>query len=196
MARGRLGDAVATTIKGSRQPRSMAWMPRAVLAPLLSAPIRFEKVSGDDVALRDLLLTIPHEIALVKGTDGTLGDYRAVAADVLLLHGRRTDAMFVDTARALKGVHPRATCISVPGLDHRSAQNYGSRPDRAAARTLLPSPGLRRRDSNLNRRNQNHSGRIQMGLLLSSPPRACPISGRCRVQAVLRPSEASAAGPA
>jgi pimeloyl-ACP methyl ester carboxylesterase len=133
LAHGRLGDAIVTTIKGSGTPKSWAWIPRGLLAPFLSFGMRVEakRVKGDDVPLQDLLPTIHDEIELVKRTKGTLNDYRAVTADVLLLYGSKTDSMFKTTATALQGVLPYSMCIELPDLDHRSAQNYG-KPERIA----------------------------------------------------------------
>ena len=133
LAEGRLGDAIVTTIKGTGTPKSWASIPRALLAPFLSFGMRVEarRVRGDDVPLQDLLPTIHHEIELVKKTAGTLDDYRGVAADVLLLYGSNTDSMFKVTAEALQSVLPHAMSIELPGLDHRSAQDYG-KPERIA----------------------------------------------------------------
>ncbi len=132
MDQGRLGDAVVTTIKGVGTP-PLAWIPRVVLAPLLDVGMRIEarRVKGDDVPLRDLLPTIHDEIELVKQTAGTLDDYRALTAEVLLLYGSKTDSSFKVTAESLERVIPHATRIELPGLDHRSAQDYGQ-PDRIA----------------------------------------------------------------
>jgi len=133
LAEGRLGDAIVTTIKGSGTPKSWTWIPRALLAPFLSFGMRVEarRVRGDDVPLQDLLPTIHHEIELVKKTEGTLDDYRGVAADVLLLYGSNTDSMFKATAKALQSVLPHAVCIELSDLDHRSVQDYG-KPERIA----------------------------------------------------------------
>jgi hypothetical protein len=133
LAEGRLGDAIVTTIKGSGTPKSWARIPRALLAPFLSLGMRVEarRVRGDDVPLQDLLPTIHHEIELVKKTEGTLDDYRGVAADVLLLYGSNTHSMFKVTAKALQSVLQHAMCIELPELDHRSVQDYG-KPERIA----------------------------------------------------------------
>src|SRR5829696_4146932 len=69
--------------------------------------------------------TIHHEIELVKRTEGTLDNYRGVAAEVLLLYGSDTDSVFKVTAEALQSVLPHSICIELPDLDHRSVQNYG-----------------------------------------------------------------------
>lgn len=136
VADGRLGQAMVTAIQGTGRPAAMARAPRALLAPLLDLGLRFDarRTRGDDVPLRDLIGTLPREIELVKATEGTLEQYRRVGAEVLLLHGSRTDEMFTATASALAGVLPRSTSLSVPGLDHGSVQDYG-RPDQVA--TLL-----------------------------------------------------------
>jgi hypothetical protein len=67
----------------------------------------------------------------VKSTEGTIEEYRRVGAEVLLLHGSRTDELFTATASALTGVIPRSTSVTMPGLDHGSVQDYGQ-PDHVA----------------------------------------------------------------
>jgi hypothetical protein len=102
-------------------------------------------VNGEDVPLRDLLPTIHDEIELVKQTAGTLDDYSALTAEVLplLRYGSKTDSTFEATAESLERVIPHATRIGLPGLDHRSAQDYGQ-PDRIAPLLELFSKAPRR----------------------------------------------------
>lgn len=133
VAEGRPAQAMVTAIQGTGRPPAMARVPRALLAPLLDLGLRVDarRTRGDDVALRDLIGTLPREIELVKSTEGTLEQYREVSAEVLLLHGGLTDELFTATASALNAVIPRSTSLSVPGLDHGSVQDYGL-PERVA----------------------------------------------------------------
>lgn len=127
VAEGQLAQAMVTAIQGTGRPPALARAPRALLAPLLDLGLRFNarRVRGDDVALRDLLDTLPREIELVKSTEGTIEEYSQVGAEVLLLHGSRTDDLFAATASALAAVIPHSTSLTIPGLDHGAVQDYG-----------------------------------------------------------------------
>ena len=153
VAEGQPAQAMVTGIQGTGRPAALARAPRALLAPLLDLGLRLDarRVRGDDVAMRDLIGTLPGEIELVKSTAGTIADYGQVGAEVLLLHGSRTDELFTATTSALAAVIPHSTSITIPGLDHGSVQDYGQ-PDRVAPllalffgrATVLDGPTSRR----------------------------------------------------
>jgi hypothetical protein len=68
-------------------------------------------------AARPAAHEIHDEIELVKQTAGTLDDYSALTAEVLLLllYGSKTDSTFKVTAESLERVIPHATRIGLPG---------------------------------------------------------------------------------
>jgi pimeloyl-ACP methyl ester carboxylesterase len=105
--------------------RSIPARPAARLCDLL---LRLEPTRDDHVAWRDLLAALAPELDLVKLSEGTLGDYRHLTANVLLMYGSVSDTPFADTANALHGVLPHSTVIRLPGRNHDSAQTYG-KPD-------------------------------------------------------------------
>jgi pimeloyl-ACP methyl ester carboxylesterase len=85
-------------------------------------------VRGDDVALRDLIPALKPELDQVKSTEGTIDDYKDVAAEVLLLCGSDAPPLFKGTLDALENVLPRATRVELPGLNHGAAQDQGGKP--------------------------------------------------------------------
>jgi pimeloyl-ACP methyl ester carboxylesterase len=127
MAEGKLGDAMVTSIKGAKEPKSIYWLPRFLLAPFFAFALKTEarKVKGDNVPLQELLSTIHDEIELVKKTEGTLENYKDVSAKVLLLNGSKSRVSFKDTLDSLSRVLPNSKHIELKGLNHRSAQDYG-----------------------------------------------------------------------
>jgi hypothetical protein len=81
--------------------------------------------------------SLPAELDPVLSTEGTLEQYRQLAAQVLLMYGSETDPMFVDCAGALHAVLPHSTVLRLPGLNHDSAQTYGKPETIAAALRLF-----------------------------------------------------------
>ena len=56
------------------------------------------------------------ELNVVKATEGHLDDFANVTADVLLMCGTDTTAMFTDTLDALESMLPRSSRVEPPGL--------------------------------------------------------------------------------
>ena len=99
---------------------------------LIDLVLRYQRPRSGNVAWRELVASLPAELDPVLQTDGSLEQYRQLAAQVLLMYGSETDPMFVDCAEALHAVLPRSTILRLPGLNHDSAQTYG-KPDTIAA---------------------------------------------------------------
>jgi hypothetical protein len=136
---GVLYSATAVSERAARQGTFPTWLAAATRAVpagpagrVLDRLLRLGRPRDGRVPMRDLLVALPPELDLVLATEGTLDEYGRLDADVLLMHGGRTDPIFVNTARALHGVLPRSTVLELPGLDHDSAQTYG-RPAAIAA---------------------------------------------------------------
>jgi hypothetical protein len=82
-------------------------------------------VKGDNVPYRELIPTLYFELRTVKQTEGTLENYKEVAADVLLLAGSKSATFIKESSVALNNVLPRAHFVELQGLNHDSAQDYG-----------------------------------------------------------------------
>ena len=145
---GRLGEAIVFSIHESvdREVRrghlsslvgaAVHAFPSGVGAGLIDLFLRHERPRSGNVAWRELVASLPAELDPVLDTEGTLEQYRQLAAEVLLMYGGETDPMFVDCAEALHAVLPRSTVLRLPGLNHDSAQTYG-RPETIAAALRL-----------------------------------------------------------
>ncbi|MDV3129112.1 alpha/beta hydrolase [Mycobacterium sp. 21AC1] len=88
---------------------------------------------GDDAPLRDLIVAWKDEMDVVIASEGTIGDYAGVTAEVLLLCGIGAPTLFTGTLDALQEVLPRATRVEVPGLNHGGPQDQGGNPAAIAA---------------------------------------------------------------
>jgi hypothetical protein len=106
---GHNGDALIystqeTATLATRRGQFSAWA---------ASMLRSIPTHDDHVAWQDLLPALAPALDLVKLSEGTLDDYRHLAADVLLMYGSESDTVFADTADALHGVLPRSTVIQL-----------------------------------------------------------------------------------
>lgn len=134
---GRTGDALIYSLQetatlaargGRFSPRAAAMLraiPAGAAARLCDLVLRWEPERTDHVPWRVLLPALVPELDLVMRTEGTLEEYGALQADVLLMYGDESDAVFGASADALHGVLRRSTVLRLPGLNHDSAQTYG-----------------------------------------------------------------------
>jgi pimeloyl-ACP methyl ester carboxylesterase len=134
---GRLGEAIVFSIQQSvdrevRRGHMSRWIGTSVQAfpswlgaGVIDLLLRYQRPRPGNVAWRELLASLPPELDPVLETEGTLEQYRRLAAQVLLMYGSETDPMFVACAEALHAVLPHSTLLRLPGLNHDSAQTYG-----------------------------------------------------------------------
>src|SRR5512133_1270036 len=146
---GRMGESVVFSIQGSvdgevSRGHMLSWVgtavhafPSRVGAGLIDLFLRYQRPRPGNVAWRELLASLPAELDPVLETEGTLEQYRRLAAQVLLMYGSGTDPMFVACAEALHAVLPHSTLLRLPGLNHDSAQTYGKPATIAAALRLF-----------------------------------------------------------
>lgn len=127
VSKGKVADAMVTGMKGSQEPKSIYWLPRFILTPLIKIALKLDSnnTKGDDVSLKDLIPTMPSEIELVRKTEGTIEDYKNISSEVLLLMGSESRDEFKDTLDALEKVIPNTKRMELEGLNHGSAQDYG-----------------------------------------------------------------------
>jgi len=133
MARGSLGGALISIVKGTMDSSLLALLPRHLTAPLKSLAIRSEarQVKGDDVPLQALIPTVHYDPRLVIESKGVIEKCRYLDIDVLLMGGKRSRTNFEVALDALAAALPNAKRITFPGLGHLAAENGGS-PERIA----------------------------------------------------------------
>jgi pimeloyl-ACP methyl ester carboxylesterase len=102
-------------------------IPDLVLVPLVKLIfwINQRNVKGDDVPYQDIIPTLVPELHVVEKTEGTIDEYKAVPAKVLLLEGSKTQSILKDSMTKLYNVLPNSNLVELKGLNHDSAQDYG-----------------------------------------------------------------------
>jgi pimeloyl-ACP methyl ester carboxylesterase len=102
-------------------------IPDLVLVPLVKLIlwINQRNVKGDDVPYQDLIPVLGPELHVVEKTEGTIDEYKAVSAKVLLLEGSKTQSLLKDSMTELYNVLPCSDLVELKGLNHDSAQDYG-----------------------------------------------------------------------
>ena len=144
MARGRIGDAMVTAMRGAEMgPGWMRALPKALLARLVAMGMAQEakKPAGPYPTMRELAPTLHADFSIVAASSGRLEDWRSIQADVLLMGGSKSPAFLKralgDLARAL----PAARRVELAGLDHAASWNRDVRgnpaPVAAALQTFL-----------------------------------------------------------
>ena len=139
IARGDIAAAMSKlALDAANDPRTQAVAaPYRVLGRLLTAPLVCRLLlwvdalaaRGDTVALRDLVPALVPELQQVKATERTIGFYRNVTADCLLMSGSDAPALFTGTLDALQGVLPQSRRVELAGLNHGAAQDQGGNPE-------------------------------------------------------------------
>jgi hypothetical protein len=111
-------------------------MPRRLLASLTEMAMKSEdsKAGPDAITMRKLAPTIQHEGVLIAEMAGTVGAFRTVTADVLILGGSKGLPFLKPARDALARTLPRSRRVEFPGLDHGassdpSTTNPGGKPE-------------------------------------------------------------------
>ncbi len=136
---GDIAGAMASLAKDASDadPRAQAVAaPLRLLGRIMTLPLMCrlllwadaKRVTGDDAALRDLIVAWKEELNVVKATEGHLADFADVTAEVLLLCGTGAPTLFTGTLDALQTVLPSATRVELPGLNHGGPQDQGGEP--------------------------------------------------------------------
>lgn len=102
-------------------------VPDVVMVPLVKLLLWMNKrnVKGDDIPYEELIPLVDKELHVVEKTDGTIDEYKAVSAKVLLLEGSKTQSFLRDSVGMLNEALPFSDLVELKGLNHDSAQDYG-----------------------------------------------------------------------
>jgi hypothetical protein len=100
---------------------------RFITAPLLNLAIRAEtkNVKGDDVSLKDLILTIRYDAQTVLQSTGLIEKAKELHANVLLLGGSKSPGYLKAALDALQAAIPQVTRVILRGVGHLAADNGG-----------------------------------------------------------------------
>jgi len=128
IARGDLGSALVTVLKGTQAEGLPRFVPRFVLVPLMRRAVATadpSKLVGDEVHPLTLITTLHYDAQLVREMEGGLEEYRRVSIPVLLLGGSKSPAYLRRSVDALAGLLPRCTRVQLQGVGHVAADNSG-----------------------------------------------------------------------
>ncbi len=125
LAEGKLASAMVTIIKGTGDSSIVRALPRFILEPLMTLAIRAESVQNDEVPLKTLIPTMHFDTQLVAEMEGSLENFKAIRAEVLLLGGSQSQEYLKAVLDALGSVLPHARRVEYPGLGHLATDNDG-----------------------------------------------------------------------
>ena len=129
MASGKVAAAMITSMYGLElAPPFFKVMPRRLLVALTEMAMKREdrKAAPDAITMRKLAPTIHYEGVLIAEMAGTIGTFRAVTADALLLGGSKGLPFLKPARDALARTLPRSRRVEFPGLDHGASSDPGS----------------------------------------------------------------------
>jgi len=135
IAQHNFGAALLTVADGTNGPTLLTRL-RLITSPLLNFAIRadMKNVKGDDVSLKDLILTMRYDPQAVVQSTGLIERAKELRANVLLLGGSKSPSYLKAALDALQATLPHVTRAKLEGVGHLSADN-GGRP-RLVAREL------------------------------------------------------------
>ena len=140
MASGDVAAAMITSMFGLKlAPSFLKVLPRRLLESVSEKSMKSEdrKAAPDDITMRKLAPTVHYEGALIAETAGTVGAFRAVTADVLLMGGSKGLSLFGPARDALEETLPHTRRVEFAGLDHGASSdpsrtNPGGKPEAVA----------------------------------------------------------------
>jgi pimeloyl-ACP methyl ester carboxylesterase len=126
IAQGKFGAALLTVADGTNGPTLLTRL-RFITAPLLNFAIRadMKNVKGDDVSLKDLILTMRYDPQAVVQSTGLIERANELRANVLLLGGSKSPGYLKMALDALQATLPQVTRLKLEGVGHLSADNGG-----------------------------------------------------------------------
>lgn len=136
MAMGNMAEALTTVLKGGEMMPDTLFrrLPNFMIARSLRQAIQIEKESalGSEVDLETLIPTQRFDYMLMVEAKGSLESFRSVGAEVLLMGGSRSPAVFKKTLDELKGVIPYSSRVELKGMGHAGPAGHKGEPERVA----------------------------------------------------------------
>jgi pimeloyl-ACP methyl ester carboxylesterase len=126
IAERKFGAALLTVADGTNGPTLLTRL-RFITAPLLNLAIKVEtnNVKGDDVSLRDLILTMHYDPQAVMQSRGLIERAKELRANVLLLGGSKSPDYLRMALDSLQGTLRQVTRVKLKGVGHLAADNGG-----------------------------------------------------------------------
>ncbi len=127
VGRGDLASALITALKGTGDPSIFTRLPRLLLTPPLRLAVWAERrrSASDAIPITTLIPTLHYDTILVRELAGKFDECRAMAAEVLLLGGSRSQPFLRAALESLAQAIPRAVRVELPNVGHVAADNDG-----------------------------------------------------------------------
>jgi pimeloyl-ACP methyl ester carboxylesterase len=127
LAEGKIASAFVSVVKGTKDSRAMALMPRFLLRPLLSLALAAEakETPAGAIPLCDLVPTVHYDAIVVNELTDALDTFRSIRAEVLLLRGAKSAAYLHVACDRLAAVLSNVRAVEIPGVGHLAADNDG-----------------------------------------------------------------------
>lgn len=141
IAAGKTAEAMITSMYGLElAPPFFKIVPRRLLVSLTEAAMKKEdkKAAPEAITMRKLAPTIRYDGLLVAEMAGSVEEFRAVAADVLLLGGSKGLPFLKPGRDALARTLPCCRRVEFPGLDHGSSSDPSSTNPGGKAENVAP----------------------------------------------------------
>ena len=132
IAEGKMANAMVTFTQNfakyfERKLLLLSMLPRPILVKFFARVLRNDakNVTGGDVPFQALLPTLNFDLQLISDTAETLGTFRGVRADVLLLGGSKSPSVLKRALDALSETLPNAKRVELQGVGHQAPTDRG-----------------------------------------------------------------------
>lgn len=133
LAHRRFGAAMAFNMKGTGDREPLTYVPRSVLSLLFDLAVRTNAAAPNGTPLRELLLTVPADIAVQREASKSLPPLSRFTTPTLLLGGSRSCRKLTRVLDGLERELPNARRALIRGAGHLAADNDGRPEDVARA---------------------------------------------------------------
>ncbi len=136
LAAGKSGTALVSIARGTGGTSPLTLVPKFIIGPLMNLALRAQAkdVKGDDVSVRDLVLTMRYDAQAVRQSADLVDEARQLKAHVLLLGGSKSPNYLKTAVRALQAALPKAESVEFAGLGHLAPEDQPL----VVAQTLRP----------------------------------------------------------
>ncbi|MEO8613470.1 MAG: alpha/beta hydrolase [Chloroflexota bacterium] len=133
VAQGKIGAAMVTVMKGTKDTSFFGTLPRFITVPLVTMAVKAEsqEPAGNDVPIGEIVPTMHSDGQIVIDTEDIIERFHDVSADVLLLGGTKSPAYLKLALDRLENVLPHVQRVTLKGADHMASDN-GGQPERGA----------------------------------------------------------------
>jgi pimeloyl-ACP methyl ester carboxylesterase len=125
LARQRFGRAMAIIVKGTGDRELLTHVPRPLLSLLFGLAIRLRAPAPNGAPLRELLSSVPADIAIQRAGSATIPPFARFETPTLLLGGSRSHRQLTDVLDCIEHELPNVRRGLIQDSGHTAADNEG-----------------------------------------------------------------------